>query len=587
LRAEQLALDGAAPARAEALHVRDLLWVTVGLLLLIASGFGLRDPWPADEPRFALVARDMVASGNWLFPRVGGDLYPDKPPVFFWLLAGAWALTGSMRWSFLLPSLLAACGITFLVYDIARRLGGREAAFCAAGLLLSTIQFVVAMRSAQIDATLCFLTTAALYGFLRHLLLGPAWGWYFVGGLASGLGVATKGVGFLPLLVFVPYALLRARGFSGLARLKGGARWGFAPAGFLLGVGLWLVPMLVAVTWSGDPALAEYRDAILFRQTVERYASAWHHVKPWHYFLIEVVPPLWLPLSALLFWLVPSWTKALRGRDARVWLPLGWALLTLVFFSLSSGKRGIYILPALPAVVLAAAPYLPDLFRRAAVRRLSLGLGAVLVIAGVALATGHALGIGAIVNALELVGLSSVVPITVFAAAGGACWLFAWRRSPMLAWPAVFASFVLVWGYLVSPEIDHQRSGRAFVESALRKVPPEAQLGIVEYKEQFLLYIDRPSVNFGHARWAEHRSHEPETYDAARWLNGAPHRVLLLPEPLVSGCFGNSPRMIVGETSRETWALVRAPADETCARRGDPGRVIHYSVPARAAVRPR
>ena len=79
---------------------QDVAWILLAVLLLVASGYGLRDPWPADEPRFASLARDMVASGNWLFPRVGGDLYQDKPPVFFWLLATAYALIGSVRWSF-------------------------------------------------------------------------------------------------------------------------------------------------------------------------------------------------------------------------------------------------------------------------------------------------------------------------------------------------------------------------------------------------------------------------------------------------------------------------------------------------------
>ncbi|HEX4970415.1 MAG TPA: hypothetical protein VFV69_05120, partial [Steroidobacteraceae bacterium] len=65
----------------------DLLWLFGLALLLIATGIGLRDPWPPDEPRFALVARDMVATGDWLLPRVGGQPYADKPPLFFWLVA--------------------------------------------------------------------------------------------------------------------------------------------------------------------------------------------------------------------------------------------------------------------------------------------------------------------------------------------------------------------------------------------------------------------------------------------------------------------------------------------------------------------
>src|SRR5687768_7238927 len=97
------------------IRLQDLLWLALALLVIIGTGIGARDPWPADEPRFAAVARDMVATGEWLFPRVGGDLYQDKPPLFFWLLALSYSLFGSVKASFLIPSFLAAAGILFLV----------------------------------------------------------------------------------------------------------------------------------------------------------------------------------------------------------------------------------------------------------------------------------------------------------------------------------------------------------------------------------------------------------------------------------------------------------------------------------------
>ena len=54
-------------------------------LIVLGAGIGLRDPWPSDEPRFALVAKQMVESGDWLFPHRGRELYSDKPPMLFWL----------------------------------------------------------------------------------------------------------------------------------------------------------------------------------------------------------------------------------------------------------------------------------------------------------------------------------------------------------------------------------------------------------------------------------------------------------------------------------------------------------------------
>ena len=112
---------------------QDLLWLALALVVIIGTGIGSRDPWPADEPRFAAVARDMVATGEWLFPRVGGDLYQDKPPLFFWMLAVCYTFIGSLMWSFLVPGFLAAGGTLFCIYDLGRRLVSREAGLAAQG----------------------------------------------------------------------------------------------------------------------------------------------------------------------------------------------------------------------------------------------------------------------------------------------------------------------------------------------------------------------------------------------------------------------------------------------------------------------
>src|SRR5262245_35795973 len=154
-----------APVRAAPPAIRnsDLLWLALALLVMIGTGIGIRDPWPADEPRFAVVARDMVATGEWLFPRVGGDLYQDKPPLFFWMLAACYSLLGSIRWSFLIPAFLGAGGVLFLVYDFGRRMVSREAGLAGALTLVCTLHFVMVMRGAQIDPVLCGFVTLSMY----------------------------------------------------------------------------------------------------------------------------------------------------------------------------------------------------------------------------------------------------------------------------------------------------------------------------------------------------------------------------------------------------------------------------------------
>ena len=95
-----------------------------------------------------------------------------------------------------------------------------------------------------------------------------------------------------------------------------------------------------------------------------------------------MIPPLWLPWSILLFWLVPRFKAAFHARDARVWLPLAWVLIVLVFFSASPGKRGVYILPALPALAFAAMPVLGEVLARRGVRLAGFVLARALLAAG-------------------------------------------------------------------------------------------------------------------------------------------------------------------------------------------------------------
>lgn len=548
---------------------RDLAWLALALALIIGSGLGIRDPWPADEPRFAIVARDMVLTGEWLFPRVGGDLYQDKPPLFFWMLATIYSLTGSLKASFLVPAFLAAGAVMFMVYDLGRRIGGRDAGVAAGVLVCCTLQFVQTMRGAQIDPVLSLFTTLSLYSLLRHLLLGPSWRWYALGGLAAGLGVITKGVGFLPMLVLIPYVLMRVFRWQNLPAIdagKGGWRWWLAPLAMLVGISLWFVPMLLAVAAHGPGEYAAYRDEILFKQTVGRYAAAWHHVKGWYYFLLEVIPALWLPWSFLLIWLVPRFKRAWGARDARVWLPLAWVLMVLVFFSASPGKRGVYILPALAGLAIASLPFLGEVLAKKGVR-----IGSI-VFAGLGWLAGVVLFFAPHILGRDVPFSPPVWPFVLIA--GVLIGLALWRK-PVAAFPAVIAGLALWFSYWLAPLMNGERSASTFTRGVLTQVNADEQLALVAYKEQFLLYLDRATVNFGHRRSFEGPQ---ESYDASAWLNAAPNRVLLVPERGLKECFGAFARL-AGESSDDKWYLVRAPASESCAQKGNAKRAIYYSPP--------
>ncbi len=552
----------------------DLCWIGAWFAVLIFAGFGLRDPWPADEPRFAGVALEMLRSGNWLIPEVGGDLYQDKPPLHFWLMAVGYLLTGSVRAGFLLPSMLASLGTLLLVYDLVRRLHGREAGLLAAVTLACCVHFVMTTRGAQIDATLIFFCTLALYGLLRHLLLGAPLRYAALGAFGAGLGVIDKAVGFLTLALLPLAAVLGQR--FGLVRVAA-RTWLLVGGVFLATIALWLGPMLLHVAASGSPELVAYRNEILFQQTVTRYAQAWHHIRPWYYFLVEVIPVLWLPLSALLPWLALRWRGDWQQRRAATWLPLLWAVTVVVFFSLSTGKRGVYVLPALPALAIAAAPHLAALYAKVAVQRISLLLAAVLLVPGVLLSLGALIGVEAVSRLVVESGIASLWPLHAFAMLAALVWVAAWKRRAILAWPAVVGCLTLAWGFGIAPQINGERSASTFIRQMLAQVPPDKTLGLVAYKEQFLLYLDRDTVNFGHARW---REGDAESFDAARWLSGSSERVLLVPEQFIERCFATAERRLAGVSSDDRWYLVSGQPAADCVERGNPSRVLRYAAPS-------
>jgi len=540
---------------------RDLAILLILGLLVFSAGLGVRDPWPADEPRFALVGREMVETGEWLIPHRAGEPYPDKPPVFFWTIAAVYALTGSLRVSFLLPSLLAGLAVLALVWDLARRLWCGRLARYAGLALLATVQIALQARTAQIDMVLTLWTTLGVYALVRHLVLGPAWGWWYVAFAAMGAGVITKGVGFLPLALLAPYALARARRWPGVPRFP--LPWRHAVLGPLVMLAVaaaWAVPMLLHVAASGDPALAAYRDNLLFKQTGERYAAAWHHVRWAGYYLVNVVPWAWLPLTLALPWLLPAWRRRLARREPRSVLLLGWVALVLLFFSASPGKRGVYVLPAAPAFVLAAAPLLPGLLRRPAVRRLALVATAAL--AGLLAAVAGWLLAAPAARVAPLLARNDAPPAAVIAAplaalaVTGALLALVLRRRGELALGAFLAALWLVTGWWVQPLLDPMRSAAPFMARVGELAGPDGEIALVQWKEQFVLHADRPVRHFGYFR----EDLEQEAREAAAWLLAGGRRVVLLPRESLAPCFDASLCTGLGQRHRKLWFVADAAA---------------------------
>lgn len=535
-----------------------LFWILA--LLVLGAGLGLRDPWPADEPRFALVAKHMVESGDWLFPHRGHELYSDKPPTFMWLQAAAYTVFHNWRVAFLLPALLAGLGTLWCVVDLGRRLWTRRVGLYAGYALLFALHFTYQAKKAQIDPVLVFWVTLANYGLLRHLLRGPDWRMWMLGWFAAGIGTITKGVGALALLMLLPAAIGAWRGWSPLRPPSRDWRAVLGPAAFVVAVSLWLVPMVVTALNHPDPAYRAYLDDILFRQTAGRYARSWDHHQPAWYHL-SVMATMWLPAMLALPWAVPAWRRRLRRRDARYLLPLAWWALIVLFFSIPHGKRDVYILPALPMACLALAPLLPGIVRRRWPRRLALGfamgLSLVMGLAGLAMLLGNP---GFEARLLGDRGFESAQPFAwlLLAIGGGGLASLLWfgARRPIAVLLSTLTCTWVLYGLVAYPLLNDSSSARGLMTDLERQLPPDAELGLVAWKEQNLLMAQRPAETFGFVvPWGE------QLRRGMAWQAQAPQRRwLLVQEPALSQCIDRERAFIAGRSNRRIWWLVPANA---------------------------
>jgi 4-amino-4-deoxy-L-arabinose transferase-like glycosyltransferase len=344
---------------------RDLLILALLGGLLFLPGLGQRDLWNPDEARYAEVAREMRLLGHWSVPHLNGQIYSQKPPLFFWAIAASGWLTGGLdETAARLPSALSAVAALLLIYRLGDRLFGRRAAWLAAAAFATCFKVLWQGRFGQIDMMLTALVALGIWFFVRGYTEGRP-GFYRLFFIAAGLATLAKGpVGLLP-------PLLSIVAFLAVTRNWGELRWLRIGRGLLL----WAAVVLAWLVPAGISGGREYLEQIVFKQNVTRYADPWHHFQPWYYYL-TVIPGELFPWSLLLPSAIVVGWKRLVGqlRTGRVEPPthhpdpplpeasslqrdgflfcLCWMAVTLLFFSVSPAKRSVYILTMYPAMAL-------------------------------------------------------------------------------------------------------------------------------------------------------------------------------------------------------------------------------------------
>lgn len=328
--------------------VRTLWAILVGFLIIWFYMLGARTLVPTDEGRYAEMAREMVATGDWITQRLNGIKYFEKPPLQNWMNALTFSLFGLGDWQARLwTGLCGLIGILAASYT-AYKIYSRRVAISTALILGSSFYWAAMGHINTLDMGLSGMMTLALCGLLLAQRDGASDKEQRNGMLLcwAGMALATmsKGlIGFvLPGAVLVLYTIW-TRDLGLWLRLHMGK-------GLLLFFAI-TVPWFILV-WQANP---EHPQFFFIHEHFQRFTSTVHkRGGAWYYFfpllIIGIVPWLGLLLQSLL----ASVRKEQSQFQVKKMLTI-WAVFIFFFFSVSGSKLPSYILPIFPALAILIA----------------------------------------------------------------------------------------------------------------------------------------------------------------------------------------------------------------------------------------
>jgi 4-amino-4-deoxy-L-arabinose transferase-like glycosyltransferase len=314
--------------------------------------------WSPDEPLGAGVGRAMAESGDWIVPRLNGEPFLEKPPLYWWILAAGLRLFGLSDVAARAPSALLAILTLLAVWFAGKRLGGERQGLLAVCVLATTMLFLQNATRVTVDPALMFFVALVHFGFVllaESRSAGETRGARLLIAAALPLaflckGIVAVGLGAGPPVLYL-LATRRGRAVRELLLL---AALGLPL--FALLVVPWAVALQRAAGWSG---LQE----CLVNNTVGRFVHTDASARYGH------TQPVWFYLAIAIPWLLP-WTLALPamarsaafrrgapGSDGRRLL-LATAALGLLMLTAPSSKREVYLLPLLPAFAVCVASWL-------------------------------------------------------------------------------------------------------------------------------------------------------------------------------------------------------------------------------------
>jgi 4-amino-4-deoxy-L-arabinose transferase len=332
----------------------SLLLLFLVFAVLYIFPLGVRPLSAPDETRYGEISREMIASGNYVSPRLNDLRYFEKPVMGYWLNALSLKTFGENNFAVRFSSALSAGISALIVFLFVRRFTkDRFLAFMASAIFLTFLEVVCLGVFSVLDSMVSMFLTGAMGLFLFawevrnerpkfHQRL-------FLFGIFLGLACMIKGfLAFVvPASIMIPFILWEGK-WKELFRII----WG--P---LLAIILVMLPWSILIHQQEH----DFWNFFIWNEHIRRFFSdnAQHKASPFYFFIA-------LPLAAIPWTFVgPAALKSLRRKEFQssfMRFVLCWLVFPFLFFSASSGKLVTYILPCFPPLAILFAKGLQTYF---------------------------------------------------------------------------------------------------------------------------------------------------------------------------------------------------------------------------------
>lgn len=315
--------------------------------------------YSAQEGRGAIIARNMIESGNWLHINIKGAYETEKPIMCYWFYALSGSLFGVNEFSVRLPSIIASVFTVLLACWLGIRIYGKTTGFLGGFILSSMIGFVNLGRLARIDIVLCaFYSAAMVLLYIGYFEKRKANRFLYLFYLVLALSVMIKGPVSVALAGLTVVVLaIKDRDLRIFWHLK-------PVSGLLIGLAI-NAPWYIYEILRTDGAFAEdfFLNQNLSRFTGVNMAYRGGRRQTVFYYIPKLFG-MAFPWSLLAPFALYNFRKKWTKLKSDTWYLLVWAGVVFVFFSLAAIKRGDYLLPMFIPVAILTGRYLAWIIER-------------------------------------------------------------------------------------------------------------------------------------------------------------------------------------------------------------------------------